>query len=68
MLQHGAVGPLEQPLLAGRRRVAGAHEDAALGGAAVHAAVADWVVDALILMVEGTGSDTIHTLTENVFF
>lgn len=49
VLQHGGVGPLEEPLLAGRRRVAGAHEDAALGGAAVDAAVADGVVEALIL-------------------
>lgn len=49
VLQHGGVGPLKQPLLAGCRRVAGAHEDATLGGAAVDAAVAHGVVKALIL-------------------
>lgn len=49
MLQHGGVGSLKQPLLAGRGRLAGVHEDAALAGAAVDAAVADRVVQALVL-------------------
>lgn len=49
MLQHGGVGSLKQPLLAGGGRLAGVHEDAALAGAAVDAAVADRVVQALVL-------------------
>lgn len=49
VLQHGGVGSLKQPLLAGGGRLAGVHEDAALAGAAVDAAVADRVVQALVL-------------------
>lgn len=48
-LQHGGVGPLKQPLLAGGGRIARVHEHTALFGAAVYAAVTDWVVQALVL-------------------
>lgn len=52
-LQHGVVGPLEQPLLAQGGGVTGVHEDAALAGAAVDAAVADRVEQTLILQSGG---------------
>lgn len=58
VLQHGGVGSLKQPLLAGGGRLAGVHEDAALAGAAVDAAVADRVVQALVLQTDSAGSDT----------
>lgn len=48
-LQHGGVGPLEQPLLAQGRGVAGVHEDPPFARAAVDAAVADRVVQAFVL-------------------
>lgn len=48
-LEHGGVGPLELPLLAGGAGVARVHEHALLGRAAVHAAVTDGVVQTLIL-------------------
>lgn len=55
VFQHSSVGSLKYPLLAGGGRVAGVHEDAVLGGAAVHAAAADRVVQSLILWVGGGG-------------
>lgn len=48
-LQHGGVGLLELPLLAGGAGVTGAHEHTLLRRAAVHAAVADGVVQTLVL-------------------
>lgn len=63
MLQHGGVGSLKQPLLAGGGRLAGVHEDAALAGAAVDAAVADRVVQALVLQTDSAGSDAEATPT-----
>ena len=48
-VQHGGVGPLEQPALAGGGGVARVHEDPPLAGAAVDAAVADGVIQALVL-------------------
>lgn len=48
-LQHGGVGPLKHPLLAGGGRIARVHEHPALFGTAVDAAVADRVVHTLVL-------------------
>lgn len=48
-LQNGGVGFLKQPLLAGGGGVTHVHEDAALAGVAVHAAVADGVIEAFVL-------------------
>lgn len=48
-LQHGGVGPLEQPLLAQGGGVTGVHEDPPLAGAAVDAAAADRVVQMFVL-------------------
>lgn len=49
MLQHGGVGFLKQPLLTRGGGVARVHEDPPLGHAAVDTAVADGVVNTLIL-------------------
>lgn len=49
VLQHGGVGPLEQPLLAEGRRVACVHEDPPFARAAVDAAVADRVIQTFVL-------------------
>ena len=48
-LQHGGVGSLKHPLLAGGGRSARVHEHAAVFGTAVHAAVTDRVVQTLVL-------------------
>lgn len=47
--EHGGVGPLEDPPLAGRVGLTRVHEDTPLAGAAVHAAVADRVIQTLVL-------------------
>lgn len=49
MLQHGGVGFLKQPLLAGGGGVTRVHEDSPLGRAAVDTAVTDGVIQTLIL-------------------
>lgn len=61
VLQHGGVGLLEEPLLAGGGGVTGAHEDPPLAGAAVNAAVADRVVQALVLKHTHTAEEPGHT-------
>lgn len=48
-LQHAGVGPLKQPLLAQGGGVARVHEDPPLARATVDAAVADRVIQALVL-------------------
>lgn len=52
MLQHGGVGFLKQPLLSGRGRVTRVHENTPLVRATVDTAVADGVIQTLILEEE----------------
>ncbi len=58
MLQHGGVGSLKQPLLARGGRVTHVHEDSPLGRTAVDTAVADGVIQSLILEDGGRERET----------
>lgn len=65
VLQHGGVGFLKQPLLSGRGRVTRVHEDTPLVRAAVDTAVADGVVQTLIL--EGETREMTGCVKEKLF-
>lgn len=65
-LQHGGIGPLEKPLLAEGGGVTGAHEDPPLAGTAVDAAVADRVVQALVLKHTHTQQRSLVTPPERL--
>lgn len=65
MLQHGGVGFLKQPLLSGRGRVTRVHEDTPLVRAAVDTAVADGVIQTLIL--EGETREMTGYVKEKLF-
>lgn len=61
LLQHGGVGSLKHPLLAGGGRIARVHEDPPLLRVAVYAAVTDRMIQTLVLQrQERTGEDARH--------